>query len=196
MATFTELCDDVYTLTNRPDLVAEVKLAVKAATLKLHQVDFFYKDLYETGISFASSTYAQQLEYRTLLPKYRALKYLRKSDSTGTPGMFFGVLTPSEVLDVYGAERVDICYAAGELIQIKSSTEFQYALLGCYLNPDVTEAGFNSWIALDHNYAIVYEAAVTVFKTIGYDEQSATYSKLAAEQLAAIRTSNILAEGY
>lgn len=196
MATFTELCDDVYTLTNRPDLTAEVKLAVKAATLKLHQADFFYKDLYETGVSFATEEYAQQLEYRTLLARYRALKYIRKTDVAGTLGIFFGVLTPSEVLDQYGTERVDICYGAGELLQIKSSTLFQYVLFGCYLNPDVTEAGFNSWIALDHPYAIVYEAAVTMFKTIGYDEQSATYGRMAAEQAAMVRSSNILVEGY
>jgi len=187
---------DVTTLTNRPDLLAETKLAVKAATLKLHQSDYFYKDLYETGISFSESAFAQQLEYRTLLPKFRALKYLRKVDASGNVGDFFQVLTPSEILDVYGHERINVCYAAGELIQIKSSTSIQYALLGCYLNPDITETGFNSWIALDHEYAIVYEAAVTVFKTIGYDEQSATYMKMAGEQLAMIRTSNIQVEGY
>lgn len=196
MATFAELVADVATLTNRPDLAAETKLAVKAATLKLHQSDFYFKDLYETGISFATPEYSQQLEYRTLLPRFRALKYVRKAESSGTVGNFFTVLTPAEVLDAYGHQRNDICYAAGELIQIKSSNAFQYAILGCYLNPDVTETGFNSWLALDHPYAIVYEAAVTVFKAIGYDEQAATYSRMAAEQLAYVRSSNIQVEGY
>ena len=55
MATFTELCNDVYTMTKRPDLVAETKLAVKAATLKAHQSDFYPKDIYETGIQFSRS---------------------------------------------------------------------------------------------------------------------------------------------
>ena len=196
MATFAELQADVVTITNRPDLVSETKLAVKAATLKMHRADFFYKDVYETGISFSSENYSQQLEYRTLLPRFRSLKYLRKSDVTGIAGGFFQILTPAEVLDTYGIEKQNICYAAGELIQIKSSTNFQYALLGCYLNPDLADATYSSWIALDHPYAIVYEAAITVFKAIGYDEQSATFSKMAAEQLAMIRTSNIQVEGY
>ena len=196
MATFTELLSEVTTLTNRPDLLAETKLAVKAATLKLHQSDFFYKDLHEDGISFSAAEYAQQIEFRTLFPRVRALKYLRKADSSGTAGSFIKVLTPSEVLDADGIERTDICYAAGELIQVKSSTTFQYALMGYYLNPDITEAGFNSWLALDHMYAIVFEAAVTVFKTIGYDEQAAIYTKLAGEQLALVRSSNIQVEGY
>lgn len=196
MATFTELLNDVITLTNRPDLLAESKLAVKAATLKLHQSDFFFRDLTEEGIKFSAPGYNQQLEYRTLFPRFRSIKYLRKTDQAGASGDFFKLLTPAEVLDVYGIELTDICYAAGELIQIKSSTSLEYALLGCYLTPDITEAGFNSWIALDHPYAIVYEAAVTLFKAIGYDEQAAVYTKLAMEQLAIIRISNIQAEGF
>ena len=35
MATFSDLTSDVMTITNRPDLIAETKLAVKAATLKI-----------------------------------------------------------------------------------------------------------------------------------------------------------------
>jgi hypothetical protein len=194
MATFAELIADVIILTNRPDLVNETTLAVKAATLKIHQADYFYKDIYETGVSFASSEYSQQLEYRTLFPRFRALKYLRKSDSTGSAGSFFKVLTPAEILDEYGLAKEDICYAAGELIQIKSSTAFQYMILGCYLNPDLSTYG--SWIALDHPYAIVYEAAITIFKAIGYDEQAAVFQRMAAEQLQLVRNSNILVEGY
>ena len=55
MATFAELLADVYTLTNRSDLIAETKLAVKMATLKMHQRDYFYKDIRETGIQFLAS---------------------------------------------------------------------------------------------------------------------------------------------
>jgi hypothetical protein len=196
MATFTELLDDVYALTNRPDLVAETKLAVKSATLKMHQSDFYYKDLFETPIQFDTEDYIQALEYRTLIPRFRSVKYFRKADSAGTPGDFLTLRTPAEILDRYGYERADIFYVAGELIQIKSSTRLKYFFFGCYLNPDITEAGFNSWIALDHPYAIVFEAAVTVFKTIGYDEQATVYQKLAAEQLAMLKSSNILAEGF
>lgn len=196
MATFAELVADVITLTKRPDLIDDTKLAVKVATLKMHQMDFFYKDIYETGISFSADSYAQQLDYKALLPRFRSLKYLRKSDSTGTAGAFLVVLTPAEVIDTYGTERTDICYAAGAIIQIKSSTSFQYALLGAYLNPDITESGYNSWIAQDHPYAIVYEAAITIFKTIGYDEQATTYGKLALEQAKMIKMSNIQLEGY
>jgi hypothetical protein len=196
MATFTELLNDVYTLTNRPDLVGETTLAVKAATLKAHQIDYFYKDIEEVGMSFPLSEYIQSIEYRTVLPLYRALKYIRKTDAEGKPGPLLKLITPAEFLDRYNYERVDVCYVAGESIQIKSSTELQYILFGCYLNPNVSEANYNSWIALDHPYAIVYEAAATVFKMIGQDEQSTMFKKLTDEQFQFLRQSNIQAEGF
>lgn len=195
MATFAELLTDVYTLTNRPDLVNETKQAVKAATLKAHQMDFFYKDLYEVGVQFSTSDYIQALEYRTITPRYRALKYIRKTDISGVPGAFLDVITPALSLDRYGYNREDICYGAGEVIQIKSSTLLQYILFGCYRNPDITEATYSSWIAVDHPFAIVYEAAATVFKTIGQDEKAAIFKKLTDEQFMMVKESNIEVEG-
>jgi hypothetical protein len=195
MATLTELLADVYTITNRPDLVNETKLAVKAATLKAHQSDFFYKDIEESGVSFSTSDYVQALEYRSIFPNYRALKYIRKTDVAGVPGDFLSVITPALSLDRYGEEKTDICYGAGAVIQIKSSTLLQYILLGYYKNPVLTDAGYSSWVALDHPYYIVYEAACQIFKTKGQDEQATIYNKLAMEQLMLLKASNIEIEG-
>lgn len=195
MSVFTELCDEVYTLTNRPDLIAETKMAVKAATLKAHQSDLYYKDIFETGISFATSDYVQALEYRSVIPKYKQLKYIRKTDSAGTSGNFLEVITPTTALDKYGSVKEDVCYAAGEVIQIKSSTQLQYILFGCYVNPDITESGYNSWIALDNPYAIIFEAAATVYKAIGQDDQSTTFRTLVQEQIMMLKAANIEAEG-
>lgn len=194
----TELQQEVYNLTNRPDLVAETLTAVRSATLKLHQLDYFYKDIVETGVSFSSAEYLQQIEYRTLFPRWRALKYLRKSDSSGyDDGVFFTVLSiPEMVEDDYKINRNDVCYVAGSVIQVRSSTQFQYALLGYYQNPDITPASYDSWIALDHPYAIVFEAAALVFKMIGDTEQFAAYTRLALEEQAMLKITNIQAVGY
>ena len=195
--TLTELIAEVYTITNRPDLVGQTLTAVRSATLKLHQSDYYYKDLRETGVSFVSALYVQQLEYRPLFPKWRALKYVRKTDVDGTDtGAFLELVVPENVLDNYKQNRNDICYVAGEVIQIRSSTQVQYIILGRYDNPDITQAGYDSWIALDHPYAIVFEAASTVFKMIGDTDQFAAYTQLAAMQLVELRNSNIIAAGY
>ena len=198
MATFAELLTEVYTVTKRPDLVAETTLAVKAATLKLHQSDFYYKDLFETGISFTDSSYLQQLEIKPILPRYRALKYLRRYDNSGSgmPAEFFTILTPTQVLDEYGLEKSGIAYMAGSTLNIRSAVAFQFALLGVYLNPSLVESNFISWIADDHPYAIVFEALRLLFKQIGYDEQAAAFERLAGEQLAEVKMAGIQVEGY
>lgn len=198
MATFAELCSDVYTLTNRDDLVNETALAVRAATLKLHQSDFYFKDIFETGIKFSTSDFTQQLDIRTVVPLYRALKYLRRYDNAGTgvAANYYQILTPNELVDSYGVDKTNVAYAAGTVLNIKSKVALQYALLGVYVNPDITVAGFNSWIATDHPFAIEFEAARLIFKQIGFDEQSAAYEKLVNEQLAELRLNNIQATGY
>jgi len=181
MATFAELLADTYIITNRPDLVNETKLAVKAATLKAHQSDFYPKDLYEVGITWPTPDYIQSIEYRTLIPRWRAFKYLRKyADSL--PGAFIKLLTPEMTLDRYSINKEDICYLAGEMLEIRSSTQDDYMILSCYINPILDENNFSSWIALDHPYAIVYEAARSIFKQIGWDEQAASIRQEVGEQ--------------
>ncbi len=181
MTTFSELVSDVYILTNRPDLVVETALAVKAATLKAHQSDFFPKDLYEVGIQWNPVAFIQSLDYRTIVPRWRAFKYLRKY-SNSLAGDFFTLLTPEQTLDRYSINRENICYLAGEALEIRSSTEDDYMILSCYVNPITEQNTFTSWIALDHPYAIVYEAARTVFKQIGWDEQATAIRQEVMEQ--------------
>lgn len=197
MSLFSEVVADVYSITGRPDRVAETALAVKAATLKMHQSDFYFRDLFESGVRFTDVSFVQSLEYKVLLPRWRQIKYLRKYDeATNTPGKFLIGLLPEEVLDGYKIQKQDIFYSAGEFVHINSSTQTTTYLLGAYLHPDITEAGYNSWIAADHKYAIVYDAAATVFKAIGKDEEAASYRTLVPEQIALIKASNISPTGF
>lgn len=201
MATFAELVADVKTMTNRPDLDTEIKLAVKAATLKAHHSDFYPKDLYEVGIAWSPAAYQQSLDYRTLIPRWRAFKFLRKYDATSTDpqggaGAFIKMISPDEVLDDYRLDRNDVCYVAGEQIEIRSSTEDDNMIIGCYLHPDITESGYTSWVALDAPFAIIYEAVSKIFKQTGFDEQAAMMNKEVMEQFMLLRNANILGQGY
>ena len=201
MATFAELVADVKLMTNRPDLDSEVKLAVKAATLKAHHTDYYPKDLYEVTVAWSPVAYLQSLTYRTLIPRWRSFKYLRKfTPAVGTTpavdGVFFKMIDPMDAVDVYGINKENVCYLAGEDIDIRSSTEDTHMLLGCYRHPDITENTYSSWIALDHPYAIIYEAASKIFKQTGFDEQAAMMSKEVTEQFMLLRNSEILGKGY
>lgn len=186
MASLNELITDVYTLTNRPDLVAETKLAVKKATLKMHHSDFYTKDLWESGINFDPANFIQSLEYKQLQPRWRKLKYLRKY-SDGLPGNFFTFLTPEETVDRYGIQKENICYEAGDILEIRSNTEDAYMLVGAYIHPDITDGGFSSWIAADYPYAIVIDAAASIFKMIGQDDKASAFRQEVVEQIALLK---------
>ena len=190
---------EVYTITGRPDRVNETASAIRSATLKAHQSDFYWKDLVEVGLDFGAPSYTQSLDYRSIFPLWRALKYMRKYDPTttpGTPGKFLDIIVPENVLDRYQVQKQDICYMAGAYLQTNSSTQDEYYLLGYYANPNITDTGYNSWVALDHPYMIIYDAAATVFKSIGKDEEAAAYRALLSEQLAMLQASNIGAVGF
>lgn len=194
----SELQQEVYTLTNRPDLVAETLSAVRAATLFCHNFDYFPKDILETGVDLGSEEYYHSLEYRTLFPRWRALKYVRKSDATGNgEGIFFKTVTlPEMIVDEYGINIPDVCYLAGAVLNFKSSTLFRYVILGAYLHPDVTESGYDSWIATEHPFAIIFHAATSVFKMIGDSAQENSMRVMALEELNNVRISQIQAVGY
>jgi hypothetical protein len=195
--TLTELQNEVYLITNRPDMAGRTLSAIRAATLRLHQMDFFAKDLFETGVVFSTPAYLQQLEYRPIVPRWRALKYIRKTDSNQADNLpFLTVVTPELIVDAYGSNRSDICYMGSEVINIRSSTELQYILLGCYVNPAITETGYSSWIATEFPFAIVYEAAAEVFKSVGKTEEFAAHRQMAQEQRQLILISNIQQVGY
>lgn len=191
MASLTDLINDVYTITNRPDLIAETKLAVKQATLKMHQVDYFPKDLYETGIQWTPPAFIQSLAYKSIIPRWRTLNYLRKIQDN-VPGVFFELLSPQQSLDRYAIAKENICYIAGDQLEIRSDTEDLNMLLGCYLHPDITDTGYSSWIADEHPYAIIFDAAAAVFKMIGFDEQAAYMKQNVTEQIALLRQNQLI----
>lgn len=195
----TELKAEVVGITKRPDLEnTNIASAIRAATLKMHQADFYPRDLLETVITFPSAEFLQTFDYLTTIPRWRALKYLRRIDSTSNTVMEppLKVLTPDGLLDDYYTEKTNVVYEAGLFLQIKCNAEIQSFVLGCYLNPDITDVSYTSWVAQMFPYAIIYEAVAMTFKMIGQAEQEGSMRVLAAEQLALIKINSIQTEGY
>lgn len=210
---FTDLVNEVYSLTNRPDLVNETQSAIRSATLRAHHLDFWPKDLVEQYTGFTEASFYQQLPIQSI-PLFRNIKYIRKyypngSDPIIVPGnwyysrgknlpdgKFFEFLTPEATLDSYGVNKVDVAYLAGATIQIKSGDSFQYVLMGYYQHPNIVPATYTSWIAIEFPYAIVYDAVCTIFKMIGYDEQYQAMQELRRMEYELLQLSSILVEGY
>lgn len=177
--TLDELLAEVYNITNRPDLSTLSTAQVKAATLKAHSLDFFNKDIFEQGGQFEVAAFRQSLDYLTIITNFRKLKYIKRVESaTDDVGKFFTILSVDEILDSYGVNRNDIAYVAGRSLEIRSSVSFQFFLQGSYVFPLVTTTGFSSWVAEQYPYAIIFQAASVVLKSIDQVEEGNAIAKL------------------
>ena len=188
--TLEELQNEVILLTSRPDLVDRTLQAVKSATLKMHQREFWRRDLKEVGIQFDLADYLQSFDIYEFIPKFRSIAYLRKYNAD-----LLKVIEPEQVFDYSGSERTNVCYLAGNILQIKSSDPATYFLLGYYAHPDVTTEGWDSWIAKEFPSAIIYEAATTIAASIGYQEIASSLAAKAREEFLIMQRTAIVAEG-
>ncbi len=197
---FDQLLQEVYILTNRPELVAETSSAVRLATLKAHHSDFYSHDIVEMQVKFDEKLFKQSIDLYSLACNYRSAKYFRLTDAVNCDdviGPIIDMITPDEILDEYGRNRVNVFYVAGRMLQIKANIEFDTAVFGFYVSPVVIPSGsYGSWIANTHPGAIINEAARVIFKMIGYDEQSAQYNTLVAEEYALLKITGLSDVGY
>lgn len=84
MASLNSLADEVYTITNRPSLVPETRLAIRKAIFKFHTAETFSRDLLRTRIQFSLLTPVEPNQYRYQLdlsdadqfPRFRRLSAL------------------------------------------------------------------------------------------------------------------------
>ena len=202
MSQFDDIVNLVYTETNRPDLVEQTASAVRASTLKMHKIsgNLFYKDQLSTKLMFPSSDYIQTCS-TDQLTRFRKLKFIRKWDQNyyasqqnpSVPALpplsgGLGWITPTEALapfkivdvedlfDDYKLERMDVAYVLGNMLNMKSATQFYAVLIVWYAWPNLGTSdngvSYKSWIAAEHPYAIVYDASATIYRATG-DVESA-----------------------
>lgn len=197
---FPTLVTEVYNLTKRPDKVTETISALKNAILKRHTQDFWSKDIVETGIVFsAPASTVQSLAYKTLFPLWRAVSYIQPLDgSTFIPsGDQLEEINPRFAVDDYDVYKNGVWYEAGQVIQIRTLSAFQYYGIGYYQFPDISSTVPNTtWIMADYPYSLIYEAAAIIFKGIGFIDQEKSMRELSGEQAAYITLSNTQASGY
>lgn len=195
--TFDEIAAEIYTMTNRPDLVKETESAIKSATLKAHQSDFYSKDIYETGVELPEVNMVQSLDLTSLVSNFRQIKYVKVvSDSNDTEGFYLDLVKTEELIDNYKQSKLNVAYVAGRILEMRASVQFKYLLLGAYVFPLVTKEKYSSWVAHQYPYAIIYEAIRIVFITIGQIEEANGYARLAAEARAEMKAASILDVGY
>lgn len=208
----------------------DIPLAVQAATLKMHTSDgsFFFKDIQSGQVKFDQAAWIQVLDTSSF-PRYRNMSYFRKNDPSlasyqlnpsllpplvsSYNGIPYTILQsmlpltpiePNNILDEFGVERQDVYYQAGASLFIKSSTSLNYGLMGWYAYPNVGSddigTGYDSWIAREYPFAIIYDAASTILQGIGMTDAARKFDNpetgLVSSHMTALRNSNVVVKGY
>ena len=193
--TYDEILAEVIELSKRPDKTAtEIPSAIRAATLKAHNSDFFYRDLVEVAVEFDLARQIQTFAPKQVVPLYRAAKYVRRwdGDINGTLGPFLDYINIENSLDGYGYVKDNVFYLAGDNIQIRAYPAIEKILFGCYRYPTITPVeSYDSWVAEEYPYAIVYEAVRKIHQSVGNNEQAAQYGNMIQEEYAALKVSNV-----
>lgn len=217
MASFSELRDTVYTITNRPDLVNETTLALRKALFKFHSADSWKQDLNMVVLTMASHTPLEQWRWNIPLstfPRHRRPKNLRIPPQDFRVGMpssgnalfyppfnqlsthgGFQFLTEDNIFDSYLLEKSNYFYMAGASIYIKASWEPLKLEYWYYQNPLFSSTedpnNISSWIADQFPDYICEEASSAVFKAIGKDDEVSRYREIFAENLQLLRMSDV-----
>lgn len=240
--TLNELMEGVYVETARPDLVDETRNKLVASLINYHNYEYFWKDIATAQVVFDVSTYIQVLDLQAL-PRFRSLSFARKYDPTivaneNTPSLLpplypawftrqramglLDIITPDDLFDEFGCEKLDVIYGVGGSLMIKSSISLKYLQVGWYQQPLVGVGtlddegtpivdgsvalptyGVGSFIAADFPYLLIYDAASGVMQQIGQQDASRKYDNpnpeaggLVQGQLVQLIKSNIQVKGY
>lgn len=198
MSLFTDTLsgsDGVYSLTNRPDLVAESKLAIRQETLAAHRSEKWKKDKVELYLPLTSASLFA-LDIPTYLPNYRQIEWIRPYNSvTQTPAAFVMAgneeLAPDAIFDEYMAEKSNVWYVAGNNLNIKLAAAYDSFLIGYYANPVLLpEANYESWIAREAPAIITIGAAQRVLDAIGFNDAARRLEVLLLGSLAGSTRAN------
>lgn len=164
---FGELCQEVITLTGRPDLAADTQLQVRNATTYFHLMDFWQRDLVERQVTFPAAGNQFQFDIPTLFSNWRRFDYIRKWDPVSQcAGDYIKLAAPAHLFDQFKDKKTDIYYTAGTKANVLSSDSQSAFLVGWYTFPDVIQ-NYQSWIADMIPYAIVEQAAGKIMVVIG-----------------------------
>lgn len=175
---------------------------IRRAVLKMHRIDFWKKDFVEQLYVFNASGMIQAID-TALLPRLRAVSYIRKWDSqlqsqyqnnvTGAPkGSSFEEIAVDKMVDGYGYDRQDTMYRSGQYIKINASVPIDAVLIGWFQDPILDPIIVSdSWILANYPDLITAIVKEKLFKDIGKDDESRNSKKDYEEELLSLQTNNV-----
>lgn len=176
--TFDDLVQGVVTNTNRPELLNETKQAIRRATVKMHNLDFFLADVTEGKLTIATSI-QPRINLSDLGNHFRKFAAIHPV----VDGEIGKALTKIEPEIYKGAGRKSGYYTLGGTLVIQNCGVVQGIVFQYYTTPITSDDRYNSWIASSHPFAIIDEASATVLASVGNMEKANFYRGLVGNKL-------------
>lgn len=180
-----ELCQEVFTITNRPELVNETQLALRRATLKFHMIDFWKRDRFEKTLTFAAAS-AVQIDLAANFERWRAFRTLAPFDPVSGKilpcydkngdSRSLNEIDPEKLFDNYSMDRNDVFYVSGSSLNIRFASGQTGLYAAWYKYPLVAVTNYSSWIADIYPYILIEEAAGHILTMLGQVEDGARFT--------------------
>lgn len=170
MTTFAELQTDCYEITKRPDLVAETAIAIRKATMKFHMAEDWIRDRVAAVVP-VTPLYTGDFRYQidtTALTRFRKVYYIQQYLNPPSPlYVEFKKKEGDDLLDSYHVEDTNYFYQIGTSINVRADRQMDNLEVVYYQLPNVTQAGYSSWIADMYPDCIIREVMLDIFQIIG-----------------------------
>ena len=190
MTTLSDLLASVITVTNRPDLVAESTLAIQKATLKEHSFTDYKSDIAYSGVislTDSAGNFRYQISQVTVGMYPQCRKILKIGEVLSSIPVsylsfegYWGEIDFTEqdvddLFDGYRIEKSNYYTRVGNLINLVALREVTQIGISYYALPNISNAGYSSWIADKFPYVIYEVAAADIFDMIGKTDESKLY---------------------
>lgn len=197
-ALYNSMIADIYSLTKRSDRVAETALALRKATMKFHQADLWKNDLRSASVDLPVLAVTDDYRYTfdfsdpATYPLWRRTAMIKElNNPLSGVETNYKELDADRLLDSYRVEDIDYWYQAGQQGSLRSSKVLSAVEVTYYKYPNVTAAGYDSWIAQQFPDAIIEEAVSNVFRVIGKDAEARMLASNFADNLHFLTISQV-----
>lgn len=190
--TFAELLAEVISITKRPELEGRTRSALRQAVMFSHRSNNFWRDLVAEHLVALPSTEGVLL-LDDNFPRLRSIA----SFAVARDGLAVAELESTAVdclFDEFNERRRGWYFGTSTGIRYHSAGYTQ-ALVSYYVDPVVTETGFDSWIAVKYPDVIIRWASSLIFKSIGHTEEAGQELQIAQAMLQQLTTGDFNIKG-
>ena len=168
MATWDDLKADVFTWTNRSDLVAETELALRQAIRTAHRQGKFWRDLTTTVLSaLPVDQPIQAIDIETDLPNFKQICYIK----SGYEDKYYSEATAVDLLDNDGYIRTNVYWGIGNTLNIRGEAAEDMLEIAYYRQPLTSPPeSIDDWLLASYKDVVVLLAAGTVLGIVGEQE--------------------------